>query len=298
MGQARQRKLENAQRQAERRNSRTPVLLSLLMVLAAAMAFSFVSYGSDEESSSKMKRGGALAPTSDELLAKEWGTEHLAWDFTLPPIELLDTTPNFVPAKKWESWEQAEQQVKNALRLIWSVRHSPVLKTQDDREIMAYFKPYIDRGEIPPISPAPKVLEDSVFMTYRCISGDFTVGSQKVSVSYLATVFYHEAQHAALCEQKMREFGFTDREQMREYTTTVDRCEIEAPADAAGIRMFEALRRSSLLDRTFSLKPDGGDPIRDIYAKWKDLRKGDGAYCAALYDTYRASGMKEVPGAQ
>lgn len=246
-----------------KRFSRTGLVVSALAIAAMAAAVAMRDSGSP--------------PTA---------TVHAERSYVVPPLPNPPRSLNIRPVRpqRWEGNDQIAMVINAAVDIMQSVRSRPSLQSGDDFRIFAL----LDRAKEKPfrVTTLSGQIAEAVVFGYSCVDNRFYIGAYQHSPAMLAIVYYHELMHMVDCEREMEKRAFVRHEQMQNVQQNISRCNMEASAHAAAIRMFLAIWESDGLPREVAMGAGAGDLVGDIQMSWTKLLEGDDRFCTYLKEKY------------
>ncbi len=253
-----------------------------LLVISALILSSIAIFLLTKENREVVKREPQLATQHISTPAPR------AQQLVPSPIEInhdfrsVESLPQIVP-----------DQLRTSADVILKLEASPFLQTQDDHEIFALLKEYVEgkRAIHWTLDPNPLISKGasaSAAMAFNCVDpnpGDsFGVGPVQWNTEMVALVFYHELKHAVDCHVYEQKHG------VRREPDDVSLEESEKVAYAAQVRFFVALYHAGMLPKVVSGSPYGDFGIfQNMQEVWQAILNN------RFGEWYRQAGARNKP---
>ena len=207
--------------------------------------------------------------------------------YTVPQMRPLEIYVKPVRPRHWYGKNERNQRLTQAITLIMSLRNHQHLQAEDDIRIFEVINRYASRQKHLHLVQVPQKVRGRISMGYSCVRDHYAIGSWENPVSLMSMDLYHEAMHEVQCDQIMKQLGITEHKNLDPETIhNISRCDIEAPAYAASIRIFLALIDRGLLDKEIPMSKMVGDPIQTVKESWESLLKGRQSFCRFIINSY------------
>ncbi len=171
--------------------------------------------------------------------------------------ELVDLDHEFVSVKNLPA--VSPQQLRASADVILEFEGDPFLSTQDDKEIFALLKEYVQGTRRIQWVFYSEPIGGTGRMAYDCVNDRYAVAApSQGSTEFVALGFYHEMKHASDCLKYIQKNNIQDRTQMKGFYNS-DLEGFEETAYAAQARLYAVLYKRGRLPKQVSAETGMND---------------------------------------
>ena len=212
----------------------------------------------------------------------------------VPTMPMFQIHAKPVPPRKWLDAGEKRNSVNAAIDFILNLAHDANLSTKQDQALFQLLKKYKTGRKKMNIITAPESARDFIVMGYSCKTDAYAMGDWHTPTPLLAITLYHEITHELSCENILEYSRTPSRAALNvDMISSINRCDVEAPAYASSIRLFMAIVKNNLLPREIPISEETGDTIKGVLDAWHALLQGKDYFCSYLKKLYAGTPLYE-----
>lgn len=233
------------------RNMRNPVALVLL---ASCMVVFFTADGHHDVVSEKGLQSGARQE-DPRIITPTLRVQSMREKYHVP-VPDYNLEYEFVPIGGMPHVDP--QMITATFRFMLSLEGNVAFTSPDDIEIFQLLKDYGSGAK--KFKVVPGIVRDGVALSraaYNCSFNTYRINQTlRPTVELLALTMYHELMHGVQCRRRLKAAGLGDdgHAELVPGPEALDVCAIEAPAYAAQVRFFSALKIAGKLPKRMSVE--------------------------------------------